>query len=181
MNSIVDKPMLQNVSPTASNFDVLDLCHRETIFALGKLAAVMTALQTRGADDEVRALAAEVVRHFSTMAREHHQDEERHIFPKMLESGKPELVRAVQRLRQDHGWLEEDWLELSAQLDAVASGQGWYDLDVLREGVSIFIALSHEHIALEESLIYPHARAHLHVSELGEMGREMSARRRVKH
>ena len=161
-------------------FDVLDVCHRQTIFTLGKLAALISALQRRGPDAEARALAAEVVRYFSTTAREHHEDEERHVFPKSLSSGNPEIVQAVQTLQQDHGWLEQDWLELSPHLAAVAAGQSCYDLDVLREGVDVFIALSHEHIALEESLIYPEARAHSRLAERGEMGREMAARRRAR-
>ena len=40
----------------------------------------------------------------------------------------------------------------------MAGGQGWVDLDILREGVEIFVALSQEHMALEESLIYPEAK-----------------------
>ena len=162
-------------------FDVLDVCHRQTIFTLGKMAALVTALQNRGPDAEARALAGEIVRFFSTTARMHHEDEEQHVFPKVLLSGTPEHVQAVQRLQQDHGWLEEDWLELSPHLAAVAEGQSSYDLDVLREGLEVFIALSQEHIALEESLIYPEARAQSRFPERGEMGREMAARRRARH
>lgn len=68
------------------------------------------------------------------------------------------MVRAIQRLQHDHGWLEADWNEIGPQVDAVAGGQGWVDMDIPREGVGIFIALSQEHMALEESLIYPPLR-----------------------
>lgn len=159
-------------------FDVLDACHRQTLFTLGKLAALITRLKSRGPDAEARAMAAEIVHFFSTMARQHHEDEERHVFPKLMASGDPEIVQAVLRLRQDHGWLHEDWMELSPQLDAVAAGQSWYDIDAMHAGAEVFIALSHDHIALEESCIYPQARARLHTSERREMGREMAARRR---
>lgn len=125
-------------------------------------------------------MAAEIVHFFSTTARQHHEDEERHVFPKLMASGDPEIVLAVLRLQQDHGWLQEDWMELSPQLDAVAAGQSWHDLDALREGVEVFIALSHDHIALEESCIYPQARARLRASERREMEREMAARRRAQ-
>jgi hemerythrin-like domain-containing protein len=180
MNSTRDKPVPPEPANPGDGFDVLDVCHRQTIFTLGKLAALISALKSRGPDPEARALAAEIVHFFSTTSHDHHEDEERHVFPNLLATGKPELVQAVQRLKQDHGWLEEDWLELSPHLDAVAAGQSWYDLDLLREGADLFIALSHEHIALEESLVYPSARAQLRVSERGEMGREMSARRRAR-
>lgn len=181
MTSTRNKPVLPERAALGDGFDVLDVCHRQTIFTLGKLAALISALQRRGPDAEARVLAAEVVRFFSTTAREHHEDEERHVFPKLLSSGNPEIVQAVQKLQHDHGWLEEDWLELSPHLAAVAAGQSWYDLDVLREGAGVFISLSQEHIALEESLIYPEARAQSRLAERGEMGREMAARRRAKN
>ena len=53
-----------------------------------------------------------------------------------------------------------------------------FDLDALQEAATVFIALSHEHIALEESCVYPQARARLHATERREMGREMAACRR---
>jgi hemerythrin-like domain-containing protein len=73
----------------------------------------------------------------------------------------PELTQHVLRLQQDHGWLEEDWLELAPHLQAVAEGYSWYELDTLRHSVGVFTALYHDHIALEESLIYPEAKRRL--------------------
>jgi iron-sulfur cluster repair protein YtfE (RIC family) len=131
-------------------FDVLDACHRQTLFTLGKLAALISRLKGHGPDAEGRAMASEIVRFFSTTARQHHEDEERHVFPTLMAGGDPDVVQAVQRLQQDHRWLHEDWMELSPLLDAVATGQSWYDLDALREGAEVFTALSHDHVALEE-------------------------------
>jgi hemerythrin-like domain-containing protein len=162
------------------SFDVLDACHRQTIFSLGKLSALVSRLAAYGPDEGARELANEILRHFANTARQHHEDEERHLFPKLLASGDPDTVQAVLRLQQDHGWLEEDWMELAPRLEAVASGQTGYDLDLLREGAAVFTALSHDHIALEESLIYPQARARLGSGERREMGREMAQRRRAQ-
>lgn len=163
----------------ADGFDALDVCHQQSLLALGKLAALVTRLASAGADAETRSLASEVLTHFSTTARRHHEDEERHVFPGLLKAGDPETVQAVLRLQQDHDWIEEDWMELSPHLDALASGQSWYDIDLLREGASIFTALMHDHIAFEESMIYPQARALLDVGARRAMGREMSERRRA--
>jgi len=175
-----DSPELHDEAPqTVDGFDVLDACHRQTLFTLGKLSALIARLKTRGADAHARAMAGEIVRFFSTTARAHHEDEERHVFPKLLATGVPDIVQDVLRLQQDHGWLEEDWMELCPQLDAVAAGNAWYDLDALSQGAKVFTALSHDHIALEETCIYPEARARLHAGERREMGREMAARRRA--
>ncbi len=159
--------------------DLLDACHRQTRMTLGTLAALISRIDRLGVDAQARALAAEVVEFFGTTGRLHHEDEERHVFPRLLASPDAELVQAVQRLQQDHGWIEEDWRELGPQIDALAGGQSWVDLDVLREGVEIFIALSQEHMALEESLIYPALKAQLAAQDRRAMGREMVARRRA--
>jgi hemerythrin-like domain-containing protein len=162
-----------------SAFGVLDECHRQTLAALAKLETIVARLEAGAADSETRALAGDVVRHFSTTARQHHADEEQHVFPKLAVSGDPAIEQAVLRLLQDHNWLEEDWMTLQPHLDAIACGQSWYDAAVLRDGCEIFAALSRDHIALEETCLYPEARARLRPEEQQEMGREMAARRRA--
>jgi len=164
---------------TLDGFDVLDECHRQTLFMLGRLAALVTRLGSVGPDSEAREMAADIVRHFSTTVRQHHADEERYVFPKLASLGEPEVTQAVLRLQCDHDWLEENWMELSPQLDAVACGLNWFDIDTLREAAQVFIALSHDHMALEESFIYPEAKARLQGRERSNMGRDMAARRRA--
>jgi len=162
-----------------SAFGVLDECHRRTLAALAKLETVVARLEAGSVDGGTRVLAGDVVRHFSTIARQHHEDEERHVFPKLATSADKAIVHAVLRLQEDHNWLEEDWMALEPHLDAVACGQSWYDVAFLREGGDIFAALSRDHIALEEACLYPEARARLQPAEQEEMGREMAARRRA--
>lgn len=166
-----------NAPIPGDGFEVLDACHRETMVLLRELAAMAPRLDTSGPSPEDRETAARVVHFFSTTARQHHEDEERHVFPKMLDSNDPEIVQAVLRLQQDHRWLDQDWMELQPMLQAVADGQPWYDPEAMREGVDIFVALSHEHVELEESCIYPQARARLRTGDRQEMRREMAARR----
>lgn len=161
-------------------FDVLDECHRQTLAALDELAGVVERLADGRADDQARAMARRVVQHFSTTARQHHEDEERHVFPKLSVLADAEMAQVLLRLQQDHRWIEQDWLELEPQLDAVASGQSWYDLDTLRESAQIFSALSFDHIDLEESAIYPQARESAGDRERLAMGREMAARRHAR-
>jgi len=161
-------------------FTVLDDCHRQTLAALDELEALVARLSDGSSvDADIRARATDLVRHFSTTVRQHHDDEERHVFPKLASSAQPEIVRTILRLQQDHDWLEEDWMEISPHVDAIACGQSWYDLDVLREGAAIFAALSRDHIALEESALYPAVQSRLRPGERREMGREMAARRRA--
>src|SRR5262249_8521643 len=154
--------------------------HRQTLFTLGKLAALVTRLQQRGVDAAGREIAAEVLEFFDGTSHAHHEDEERHVFPRLLAGGDDEIRQAVLRLQHDHHWIEEDWLELRAQLDAIASGQSWSEFDLLREGVEIYTELLHDHMALEESYIYPQARAQVPSGQRREMSREMQERRRAR-
>ena len=47
----------------------------------------------------------------------------------------------------------------SALSSAIAAGYSWYDPDELRHGIEVFLELCREHIQLEESIIYPEAKA----------------------
>lgn len=163
----------------SDGFEALDTCHRQMLGMLDRLAVLVARLKSVGVDDEARVMAADIVDFFSTTSRHHHEDEERYVFPKLATDGDPDLVQAVLRLQQDHVWVEEDWMEIGPPLDAIANGQSWYDLDLLTEQVDIFSALLRDHIALEESFIYPQARAQLGEHQRHAMGREMAARRRA--
>jgi hemerythrin-like domain-containing protein len=176
-----DPPSRDRPTPGASAtsaFVVLDECHRQTLAALDKLEAIVERLDS-GVDQSTQTLAADVVRHFAATARQHHEDEERHVFPKLLVNADAETEQNILRLQQDHHWLEEDWWELEPHLDAIARGQNWYDAAFLRDGVEVFAALSRDHIALEETFLYPEARARTGPVEAQAMGREMAARRRA--
>lgn len=161
-------------------FDGLDVCHRHTALALGRLAALITRLSRGEPDFQARELARSVLDHFNVEMREHHRDEEQHVFPALVRGNDAGMADTVARLRQDHCWIEQDWLELAPHLDAIANGQSWYNLDILREGGSIFTSLCHAHVALEESLVYPLARANFSPDQLQAMRIDMARRRSAR-
>jgi hemerythrin-like domain-containing protein len=158
--------------PPMPSFDALDETHRNVMLTLADLARLLEHLDAQGADDTARKLALDICRFFDDTARSHHLAEEQVVFPSLLRDGDSELVAHVQRLQQDHGWLEEDWLEIGPQLRAVAEGYNWYDLDFLRQGLPIFTELYREHIALEESMIYPEARRRHALTQGAKEGRK---------
>ena len=143
-------------APPLPSFESLDRTHRQVMQMLTQL---VDQVQATGIDDSARMLATEIRRFFDETARAHHAAEEQLVFPSLLASGDAEMVQHVQRLQQDHGWLEEDWLELGPHLQAIGDGQGWFDLDVLRSAVPVFADLYREHIALEETIVYPASRS----------------------
>ena len=159
------------VRPSMPALDALDAEHRDVMHTLADLARLIEALEDEGVTLHTRALAKKICHFFNTHARSHHAAEERLIFPKLLQSPDAVLVQHVVRLQQDHGWLEEDWLELEPQLQAVADGYNWYDLDMLRHALPVFELLYRDHIALEESLIYPEARRQQSLADHAEAQR----------
>ena len=144
--------------PALPTFASLDETHRQIIDGLGQLDSLLALLTRPGAETSAAALAARICRFFGTIARDHHELEETRVFPNLLENGNAGWRAHVQRLQQDHDWLEEDWLELEPHLQAIANGYRADHSEFLREALPGFTALYHEHIALEESLVYPEAR-----------------------
>ena len=161
-------------------FDVLDGCHRQVVVALEQMHALLDHLEAKGVDGRAQSMARDIFQFFMNTAREHHLDEERHVFPALLRSGRADLIDATLRLQQDHGWIEEDWLELAPQFESIAAGYHWFNLEQLRLAVPVFQALYQDHIALEESLIYPEAKDRISAWDLQGMGREMAQRRKQR-
>ncbi len=145
-------------APAMPEFDRLDRTHRAAMEMLQAFDRLLVQLDASGLDDAARQSAAEIMAFFTGPGRQHHAEEETHVFPVLLAGGDATLVQHVHRLQQDHGWIEEDWRELAPQIEAIAGGYNWYDMAMLRAALPVFADLYHEHIALEESLIYPAAK-----------------------
>lgn len=145
--------------PPLPSFEALDKTHLEVMKALQRMSLLVAQIEAQGVDDSARALATQICQFFDETARPHHAAEEQFVFPRLLTSRDAVLVQHVQRLQQDHGWLEEDWLELRPQLQAIAEGYNWFDPDFLRAAIPVFTDLYRDHIALEENIVYPASRS----------------------
>lgn len=150
------------------HFQSLDACHQQIHENLAQLTHVLEQIQAGAEEAQYREQVRLIETFFSATARQHHADEEKNIFPKLLASDNAELVQAVRTLQQDHGWIEENWLELSPMLRAIVDGEDWVDMAELKHNVEVFLALLHDHIVLEETLIYPEAK--------GQFADELAAR-----
>ena len=139
----------------------LDDYHRQVRPTLDRLAALAGRVEHAplSAPDEAEASAIEAF--FSGSMREHHKIEEASVFPALLASGDAELVTLVRTLMQDHGWIEQGWLEIAPQLRAVAQGHHWIDPAEFSHGTEVFLELSYGHAALEDTVIHPLALARL--------------------
>lgn len=170
-----------NALPVApAVFEFLDSTHREIQQQLQQLHTLVDAIERNGLNMATRGQVRDVLAYFSGEARQHHLDEEKHIFPALLNSQNAEIVLATEHLVQDHGWLEENWLQIAPSLEAASSGNLWFDPAELRHALEVFETLYLDHILLEESIAYPEARKRLAAYDMAGMGREMARRRALK-
>ena len=142
-------------------FKALNTCHQQIHEHLTELIDLLERLDTDSDSPHCRQKARTIEAFFSEVSRAHHAEEEKDIFPPLLASDNAELVHAVRTLQQDHGWIEQNWLELAPMLRALALGEDWADMTELKHNAEVFVNLCHDHIVREESLIYPEAKARL--------------------
>lgn len=148
----------RSAAPALPAVETMDRSHRQTLQVLAHMKRLTELLAQPGHDAAAAPLAAQACSFFNGPARGHHEIEEIQVFPGLLADGKPELLAHVRRLQQDHMWLEEDWLELEPHLQAVARGYVTEHQAFLCAALPEFTSLCEEHMALEESLVYPEAR-----------------------
>jgi hemerythrin-like domain-containing protein len=168
------------ISTTHDLFAFLDATHREIDQKVRRLQEFVAAGEIRDLNSAERAELHRICIFFDTVARHHHLDEEMHIFPGLLTSSDDQVVFTASRLTQDHGWLEENWIEIFPHLEALSADSGGCDFAELKHGMDVFSALYTEHMQLEESLAYPEAKKNPHLIDLMGAGREMAKRRYPK-
>jgi iron-sulfur cluster repair protein YtfE (RIC family) len=149
----------------------LDAYHHQVHDHLDRLAVLASRLETEDPGAEIRAEAGAIEAFFSGSMRQHHLLEESGVFPQLLASDDAELVTAVRTLQQDHGWIEQNWLELAPQLRAIAQGNHWIDPAEFMHGAEVFLELCYGHTALEEVLVYPQARARQQETQAAQVTR----------
>ena len=158
-------------------FAMLEACHERVQRSLALLARLVDHVRAHGADAQASSAAADVLRYFDLAAPHHHEDEERHVFPRLLASGDAGLVEAVTRLQADHHAMAGAWAVLRMPLQRWARGEGTHD-EADARAAAAFAALYADHIRVEEDLVYPAARRDADAAGLAAMGAEMAARRR---
>src|SRR4029079_1173822 len=101
-------------------------CHQQIGRQCETLAGLVPYLEQRGADEEMRAGVATVIRYFDMATLQYHADEEVDLFPALLEANArsdPRCLRALtQLLSAEQCELESRWRRLRKVLAAVARG-----------------------------------------------------------
>ena len=158
-------------------FEMLDACHERLQRMLGLLERLQDHVRAQGADLQARQAAADVLRYFDLAAPLHHEDEERHVFPVLLEQGTDAVRDLVRGLQQDHACMAQAWQAARQPLLALSEGcqEGF---DAAQEALfSAFAARHEQHLQDEAQIAYPAAQALLAPAQQARMGQEMAQRR----
>ena len=153
---------------TDADFALLDAYHGQVRHHLDRLASLASRVENAPLSDEDSAEACAIEAFFSGSMRDHHLVEEAAVFPALLDSPDPELVTLVRTLMQDHGWIEQNWLEIAPQLRAIAQGHHWIDPAEFLHGAEVFLELSYGHTALEDAVIHAQVRERLEAAAVAQ-------------
>lgn len=170
-------------TPTAGfdePFELLAACHDRVRRSLDLLQRLVQHVREHGADDEARTAAADVLRYFTLAAPQHHEDEERHVFPLLRETGDAALIDAAGRLHEDHVAMAAAWAQLAPRLEAVAEGVFDGQIDAMADAARAFKTLYDGHLELEDGSVFSVAQEVAPAERQRAMADEMAARRGVK-
>jgi hemerythrin-like domain-containing protein len=168
---------LQLHAAPAAGFDepfaMLHACHERVQRMLALLQRLAEHLALQGADEQAAAAARDVLRYFDQAGPAHHEDEERHVLPRLRGAGE---VALAERLHADHQQMTAQWQRLRARLLPLAERRE-LPLPPLGPDALRFAELYREHIEIEEGRAFPLAAAATPADAVAAMGEEMAARR----
>lgn len=153
-------------------FEMLLACHERVQRSLDLLLRLQAHASVHGADAQARDAARDVLRYFDLAGPKHHEDEERHVLPRLRATG---LGQLADRLAAEHREMSRQWASLRPALQALRDGSP----EVLDAGAcTAYARLYADHMAVEEAEAFPAAQGQLDAAMLAAAGAEMAARRR---
>jgi hemerythrin-like domain-containing protein len=165
-------------------FEMLEACHQRVHRMLGVMQRLAAHLRESGADAEAQQAARDVMRYFAARdvmryfdqaAPAHHEDEERHVLPRLRQVGRAALA---DRLHADHERMSATWATVRRDLQRVADGS-WAaaEGDAAAARWQALAQLYAAHIEAEESVAYSAVREVIDADARRAMGDEMARRR----
>ena len=155
---------------------VLEACHGRIAKQCDTLTRLLAHLPAHGADAQAQQAARAVRAYFDTAAVQHHDDEERNLFPLLERVGASGACDLVELLTHEHDALALLWRRLRVLLQQIETGAtATLDEALARR----FISLNRSHLEFENTRVLPLAHQVLGAAEIERLGRAMAARRGV--
>ena len=156
--------------------EVLAACHGRIAKQCDTLEKLLAHLPVHGADAQAQQAARAVLAYFDTAAVQHHDDEERNLFPLLERVGASGACDLVELLTHEHDALALLWRRLRVLLQQIETGAtATLDAALARR----FISLNRSHLEFENTRVLPLAHQVLGAAEIERLGRAMAARRGV--
>lgn len=156
--------------------DLLEACHRRIARLCDTLEKLLAHHAVQDSDTQAGQAARAILDYFDTAAVQHHDDEERNLFPLLEQAGAAGACDLVELLTHEHDELALLWRTLRPTLAEIAAGRSVrLDAPAARR----FIALNRSHLDFENTHLLPLAHRTLGAADLQRLGRAMAARRGV--
>lgn len=158
--------------------DMLSACHDRLRSRCETLSRLPAHVASHGADEQARSAAQSILRYFDGPALHHHADEEKDLFPALLESVAGSdatcLRQLFDRLGAEHRRLENQWRRLRPLLVRLSEGDA---VALPGRDVQAFIDGYADHLVCEDQELLPLARRMLDAASLEQIGNAMRRRR----
>ena len=159
---------------------VLKHCHDKIRKQLTTLHNLLGHLGQNGNTPEAQQAAKAVLQYFNKAAHLHHADEEQDLMPMLQATATGEdaalLATLVPDILADHQRMDQAWLTLRPELDAIAAGT---DSQLSHDGVRDYIAAYQAHMAKEEGQLAPMAKRLFSAQQMEQLGTAMQRRRGI--
>jgi hemerythrin-like domain-containing protein len=160
--------------------EMLAACHARIERQCATLRRLIPHLAAHGADAQARTAAENVLRYFDSAAKHHHEDEEKDLFPALLESmagSDPVCLRELtDALQGEHRALDAAWRRVRAPLAQVAAGTS---AQLSSDDVEALVGGYERHLEREDQELLPMAARLLGDDELARIGKAMRERRGI--
>lgn len=159
--------------------EILEACHERVINHCEILQKLSNHLQKVGVDDQAKLASKNLLRYFESAAKNHHEDEEKNLFPMIIESiaGSDAVCikEIINSLIDDHRLLEKTWNKIKNTLELIASG---IQAEIDQSQITLLITTYKKHIEIEENELLPMAKILLSEEQLDHMSHDMTQRRK---
>ncbi|MBE3024008.1 pyridoxamine 5'-phosphate oxidase [Janthinobacterium sp. GW458P] len=173
-------PLFDSVPGFDQPIAVLKHCHDKIRKQLGTLQNLLAHLAQHGNTADAQQAAKAVLQYFNKAAHLHHDDEEQDLMPMLQATATGEdaalLVTLVPEILADHQRMDQAWLTLRPELDAIAAGTG---VQLSAHGVRDYVAAYQAHMAKEEGQLAPMAKRLFSAQQMEQLGTAMQRRRGI--
>ncbi|MCC7643405.1 MULTISPECIES: pyridoxamine 5'-phosphate oxidase [unclassified Janthinobacterium] len=173
-------PLFDSVPGFDQPIAVLKHCHDKIRKQLTTLQNLLGHLAQHGNTTDAQQAAKAVLQYFNKAAHLHHDDEEQDLMPMLQATATGDdaalLATLVPEILADHQRMDQAWLTLRPELDAIAAGTG---TQLSADGVAAYVAAYQAHMSKEEGQLAPMAKRLFSAQQMEQLGTAMQRRRGI--